>query len=124
MDYGEKCVDYFCFGPRENRERLRPWKKKSREVMEAEEQAKKGRRNEKRKARRHRTPKVAGVQNAIINVLSCSCRNRTSNSADNLTVRLVRSGMWARIAMGWKRKSSSCSMVVTRLINHMGSMCP
>jgi hypothetical protein len=52
MDCGEQCVDYCCFGPRENRERFRPWKKKSRAVMEAEEQAKKEKR--KKNARRHR----------------------------------------------------------------------
>ncbi|KAF8835694.1 hypothetical protein BDN67DRAFT_1015309 [Paxillus ammoniavirescens] len=42
MDCGEQCIDYICFGPRENRERFRPWKKKSRAVIEAEEHAKKG----------------------------------------------------------------------------------
>jgi hypothetical protein len=49
MDYGEQCVDYFCFGPRENRGRFRPWKKKSRAVIEAdsEERAKKGEEDEK-----------------------------------------------------------------------------
>ncbi|KAF8836006.1 WD40 repeat-like protein [Paxillus ammoniavirescens] len=67
MDCGEKCVDYLCFGPRENRERFRPWKKKSREVMEAEEQAKKakGKGKGKQKVRRHRTPKVADPQNVV-----------------------------------------------------------
>ncbi|KIJ08958.1 hypothetical protein PAXINDRAFT_172698 [Paxillus involutus ATCC 200175] len=52
MDCGEQCVDYFCFGPRENRERFRPWKKKTRAVIEAEERAKKEKR--KKNTRKHR----------------------------------------------------------------------
>ncbi|KIK80815.1 hypothetical protein PAXRUDRAFT_114201, partial [Paxillus rubicundulus Ve08.2h10] len=50
LDCSEKCVDYFCFGPRQNRERFRPWKNKSREVMETEERSKNGK---KRSPRRH-----------------------------------------------------------------------
>ncbi|KAF8834156.1 WD40 repeat-like protein [Paxillus ammoniavirescens] len=56
LDCGEKWVDYLCFGPRENRERFRPWKKKSREVIGAEKQAKKQKR--KGKARGHRKTKA------------------------------------------------------------------
>jgi hypothetical protein len=63
MDCDEKCVDYLCFGPRENREKFRPWKKKSREVIEAEKQAKKQKR--KGKARRHQTTNAANSQNAV-----------------------------------------------------------
>ncbi|KAF8836610.1 hypothetical protein BDN67DRAFT_1014575, partial [Paxillus ammoniavirescens] len=65
MDCGEKWVDYLCFGPRENRERFRPWKRKSHEVIEAEKQAKNQKRKGKgkQKARRHRTPKVTDPQN-------------------------------------------------------------
>ncbi|KIJ13546.1 hypothetical protein PAXINDRAFT_13671 [Paxillus involutus ATCC 200175] len=62
LDGCEKCIDYFCFGPRENRERFRPWKKKSRAVMEAEEQTKKGK--GKKTARRHPTSKAAESQNS------------------------------------------------------------
>ncbi|KAF8836598.1 hypothetical protein BDN67DRAFT_282636 [Paxillus ammoniavirescens] len=62
MDCGEQCIDYFCFGPRDNRERFRPWKKKSRAVIEAEEQAKK---EKKKNARRHRKSKAPKAQNAV-----------------------------------------------------------
>ncbi|KIK74198.1 hypothetical protein PAXRUDRAFT_176439, partial [Paxillus rubicundulus Ve08.2h10] len=34
-----KCLDYFCVEPRAAQERLQPWKKKSRVVLEAEKQA-------------------------------------------------------------------------------------
>ncbi|KIJ14706.1 hypothetical protein PAXINDRAFT_12532, partial [Paxillus involutus ATCC 200175] len=67
LDGCGKCVDYVCFGPRENRERFRPWKKKSCAVTEAEEQAKKGKKKKKKKkhSRRHPTTKVTGSQNAL-----------------------------------------------------------
>ncbi|KAF8834965.1 WD40 repeat-like protein [Paxillus ammoniavirescens] len=57
MDCCGKCLDYFCVGPRADRERCRPWKKKSRAVLEAEKQAKKEKRKakaEKRRADRRR----------------------------------------------------------------------
>ncbi|KAF8839806.1 WD40 repeat-like protein [Paxillus ammoniavirescens] len=62
LDGCEKCIDYLCFGPRENRERFRPWKKKSRAVMEAEEEAKKGK--GRKTARGHPTSKAAESQNS------------------------------------------------------------
>ncbi|KIK93250.1 hypothetical protein PAXRUDRAFT_829161 [Paxillus rubicundulus Ve08.2h10] len=57
MDCCAKCLDYFCVGPRADRERFRPWKKKSRAVLEAEKQAKKEKERakaEKRRAKRRR----------------------------------------------------------------------
>ncbi|KAF8834962.1 hypothetical protein BDN67DRAFT_502993 [Paxillus ammoniavirescens] len=63
MDCCGKCLDYFCVGPRADRERFRPWKKKSRAVLEAEKQAKKEKR--KGKGRKHRKTKAANSQNAV-----------------------------------------------------------
>ncbi|KAF8839815.1 WD40 repeat-like protein [Paxillus ammoniavirescens] len=63
MDCCGKCLDYFCVGPRADRETFRPWKKKSRAVIEAEEQAKK--RKKKGKARRRRSTKVPDSQNTV-----------------------------------------------------------
>jgi hypothetical protein len=57
MDCCTKCLDYFCVGPRADRETFRPWKKKSRAVLEAEKQAKEEKRRakaEKRRAERRR----------------------------------------------------------------------
>ncbi|KIJ09184.1 hypothetical protein PAXINDRAFT_17718 [Paxillus involutus ATCC 200175] len=57
MDCCGKCLDYFCVGPRADRERFRPWKKKSRAVLEAEKQAKEEKKRakaEKRRAERRR----------------------------------------------------------------------
>ncbi|KIK78195.1 hypothetical protein PAXRUDRAFT_834688 [Paxillus rubicundulus Ve08.2h10] len=57
MDCCAKCLDYFCVGPRADRERFRPWKKKSRVVLEAEKQAKEEKERakaEKRRAKRRR----------------------------------------------------------------------
>jgi hypothetical protein len=66
MDCCDKCVDYGCFGPRENRERFRPWKKKSRATMEAEKQAKEAKTAKKRKRhRKHRTTKAADQPNVV-----------------------------------------------------------
>ncbi|KIJ11908.1 hypothetical protein PAXINDRAFT_15239, partial [Paxillus involutus ATCC 200175] len=63
MDCGEQCVDYTCFGPRENREKFRPWKKKSRAVIEAEERAKKG--EKKQGASKRRKSKVPKTHTAV-----------------------------------------------------------
>ncbi|KIJ04527.1 hypothetical protein PAXINDRAFT_22178, partial [Paxillus involutus ATCC 200175] len=66
MDGCEKCVDYGCFGPRENRERFHPWKKKSRATMEAEKQAKEAKTAKKRKHhRRPRTTKSADPPSVV-----------------------------------------------------------
>ncbi|KIK78280.1 hypothetical protein PAXRUDRAFT_834635 [Paxillus rubicundulus Ve08.2h10] len=57
MDYCAKCLDYFCVRPHADRERFRPWKKKSRAVLEAEKQAKEEKERakaEKRRAKRRR----------------------------------------------------------------------
>jgi hypothetical protein len=59
----DKCVDYGCFGPRENRERFRPWKKKSRATMEAEKQAKTAKK--RKHHRKHRTTKVAEPSSVV-----------------------------------------------------------
>ncbi|KAF9240037.1 hypothetical protein BU15DRAFT_74264 [Melanogaster broomeanus] len=40
MDCCGKCLDYFCVGARSDRERFRPWRRKSRAVIEAEERLK------------------------------------------------------------------------------------
>ncbi|KAF8837780.1 WD40 repeat-like protein [Paxillus ammoniavirescens] len=55
MDCSKQCVDYICFGPRENCERFRPWKKKLRAVIEAEERAKKGKKKKDTPKRRKST---------------------------------------------------------------------
>ncbi|KAF9234211.1 quinon protein alcohol dehydrogenase-like superfamily [Melanogaster broomeanus] len=57
MDSCDKCLDYFCGGPRPDRERFRPWRKKSRAVIQAEQQLK----VVKRRAR-HTTKKAARMQ--------------------------------------------------------------
>ncbi|KIJ11907.1 hypothetical protein PAXINDRAFT_171536 [Paxillus involutus ATCC 200175] len=62
-DCGKQCVDYFCLGPREDRERFRPWRKRSRAVIETEEQAKKNKTT--KNAPRHRQSKAPKTQNAI-----------------------------------------------------------
>jgi hypothetical protein len=80
MDCCTKCLDYFCVGPRADRERFRPWKKKSREVIEAEKQAKKEKR--KGKARKHRTTKV-NSQN-VIHPLDHLHRQRDSTETGSL----------------------------------------
>ncbi|KAF8833955.1 hypothetical protein BDN67DRAFT_650548 [Paxillus ammoniavirescens] len=65
MDCCGKCLDYFCVGPRADRETFRPWNKKSRAVLEAEKQAKKEKRKGKGKGRKHRKTKAANSQNAV-----------------------------------------------------------
>ncbi|KAF9222270.1 hypothetical protein BS17DRAFT_181731 [Gyrodon lividus] len=62
MDSCGQCLDYFCVGPRPNRERFRPWKKKSRAVLEAEEQARKEKK--RAKARKHRKNNAPRTQKA------------------------------------------------------------
>ncbi|KAF9233554.1 hypothetical protein BU15DRAFT_80004 [Melanogaster broomeanus] len=53
LDNCGKCLDYFCgHGPRANRETFRPWRKKSRALIEAEQRVKEERR--RAKARRDR----------------------------------------------------------------------
>ncbi|KAF9222263.1 hypothetical protein BS17DRAFT_783421 [Gyrodon lividus] len=57
MDCCGQCLDYFCVGPRANREKFRPWKKKSRAVLEAEERAREEKgREEARKHRKNNNP--------------------------------------------------------------------
>ncbi|KAF9233410.1 hypothetical protein BU15DRAFT_80162 [Melanogaster broomeanus] len=48
MDGCGKCLDYFCGGPRPDRERFRPWRKKSPAVIEAEQQLREGKRRVRR----------------------------------------------------------------------------
>ncbi|KAF9222273.1 hypothetical protein BS17DRAFT_783459 [Gyrodon lividus] len=62
MDSCGQCLDYFCGGPRPNRKRFRPWKKKSRAVLEAEEQARKEKK--RAKARKHRKNHAPRTQKA------------------------------------------------------------
>ncbi|KAF9222322.1 hypothetical protein BS17DRAFT_183574 [Gyrodon lividus] len=62
MDSCGQCLDYFCGGPRPNRERFRPWKKKSRAMLEAEEQARKEKK--RAKARKHRKNNAPRTQKA------------------------------------------------------------
>ncbi|KAF9230136.1 hypothetical protein BU15DRAFT_83999 [Melanogaster broomeanus] len=57
MDSCGKCLDYFCVGPRPDRERFRPWRKKSPAVIKAEQQLK----EDKRRVR-HATKKAARTQ--------------------------------------------------------------
>ncbi|KAF8845928.1 WD40 repeat-like protein [Paxillus ammoniavirescens] len=57
-----KCVDHFGFEPWGNREKFRPWKKKSRVVITAEEQAKNAKKRDN--ARRHPTSKATDSQDA------------------------------------------------------------
>jgi hypothetical protein len=62
-DCGDQCVYYFCFGPRTNRERFRPWRGKSRAGIEAEEPAKKEKTT--KNAPWHRKSKAPKTQNAV-----------------------------------------------------------
>ncbi|KIK78874.1 hypothetical protein PAXRUDRAFT_771505, partial [Paxillus rubicundulus Ve08.2h10] len=52
MDCCAKCLNYFCVGPRADRERFRPWKKKLRAVLEGEKQAKEEKQRAKAEKRR------------------------------------------------------------------------
>ncbi|KIK74632.1 hypothetical protein PAXRUDRAFT_530804 [Paxillus rubicundulus Ve08.2h10] len=63
MDCSEKCVDYLCFGPRQNRERFHPWKNQSREVMETEERSKNGK--NKKSPRRYSKNEAIDPQHAV-----------------------------------------------------------
>ncbi|KAF9222336.1 WD40 repeat-like protein [Gyrodon lividus] len=64
MDSCGQCLDYFCGGPRPNRERFRPWKKKSRAVLEAEEQARKEKKRAKPRKHQHRKNNAPRTQKA------------------------------------------------------------
>ncbi|KAF8839939.1 WD40 repeat-like protein [Paxillus ammoniavirescens] len=57
MDRDEKCVGFVCFGPRENRKRLRPWREKA-PAMKAGERVKK----EKKQGSGARHPKSSAPQ--------------------------------------------------------------
>ncbi|KAF9234438.1 hypothetical protein BU15DRAFT_79046 [Melanogaster broomeanus] len=57
LDGCGKCLDYFCGGPRSDRERFRPWRKKSPAVIEAEQRLKEAKRAANAPTKKHgRTP--------------------------------------------------------------------
>ncbi|KAF9219592.1 hypothetical protein BS17DRAFT_384379 [Gyrodon lividus] len=63
MDCCGKCLDYFCVGPRADRERFRPWKKKPRAVVEADERAREEKKREE--ARGHATNNRTRTQKPV-----------------------------------------------------------
>ncbi|KAF9228757.1 hypothetical protein BS17DRAFT_772464, partial [Gyrodon lividus] len=67
MDFCNKCLDYFCFGPCANRERSHPWKTKSRAVPKPEPGERATCKEEKRRASVSRHPKNtrARSQNSV-----------------------------------------------------------
>ncbi|KAF9221724.1 WD40 repeat-like protein [Gyrodon lividus] len=52
MDCCGKCLDYFCVGPRADRETFRPWRKKPRALFEAEERAREEKRRQAQRNQR------------------------------------------------------------------------
>ncbi|KAF9232502.1 hypothetical protein BU15DRAFT_81156 [Melanogaster broomeanus] len=53
LDGCGKCLDYFCGGPRPDRERFRPWKKKSTAVIQAEQRLQEAKRTANVPTKKH-----------------------------------------------------------------------